>query len=275
MEYLLLSVIGLVAGVLGGLLGIGGSVVMIPAMAWIFASRGESIHQYQAAAMIVNFLLIWPAVVRHRRAKAIRMDIWRRLAPAAAAGTIAGVALSRSGLFSGANERALRVLFGAFLLYVVARNVYKLTRRKAETADPAQGDPPPGAASARAMGVGGAMGVSAGLLGIGGGALCVPALQVVLSVPLRNAIATSATTIASTAWLGAIAKNLSLGPDGSALRSLALAACLAPTAMIGSWFGGQLTHRLPTRVVRVAFVGLMLLAAYKMLTWLPPEPSQP
>ncbi len=268
MDYFLLTLTGLVAGVLGGLLGIGGSVVMIPAMAWVFASRGESIHQYQAAAMIVNFLLIWPAVLRHRRARAIRMDLWRRLAPAAAAGTLAGVAISRSGLFSGDNERALRVLFGVFLLYVVARNVWKLANPGAA---PATGAAPAdtNASAPRALGVGGAMGVSAGLLGIGGGALCVPALQVVLAVPLRSAIATSATTIASTAWLGAIAKNLSLAGDGSPLRSLALAACLAPTAMVGSWFGGLLTHRLPARVVRAAFVMLMLLAAYKMLTWLP------
>ena len=51
MEYITLLAIGLVAGFLGGLLGIGGAVVMIPALIWAF---GENQHLYQAATMICN-----------------------------------------------------------------------------------------------------------------------------------------------------------------------------------------------------------------------------
>ena len=265
MEYVLLVITGLVAGVMGGLLGIGGSVVMIPAMVWIFGSvveRAESLHQYQAAAMIVNFVLIAPSVLHHVRAKAIYVSVWRWLAPAALVSIIAGVAVSRTGLFTGANEGYLRMLFGAFLIYVAGYNIYKLsgsassgvTRRAAER----QG-------WWKKLGVGGAMGFSAGLLGIGGGSLGVPALQLALRLPLRNAIATSAVTILSIAWLGAIVKNASLGDDGSVMRSLILAGVLAPSAMIGSYVGGRLTHSLPLKLVRGAFIALTLVAAWKMI----------
>jgi len=93
-------------------------------------------------------------------------------------------------------------------------------------------------------------------------------MQIILRMPLRNAIATSATTIFAVAWLGAIVKNASMGDDGTITRSLILAAVLAPAAMIGSYAGGHLTHKLPLRAVRAAFVGMMFVAAVKMFGWL-------
>ena len=268
MEYGILAIVGLLAGVLGGLLGIGGSVVMIPAMVAVFASQDAGvpkIQQYQAAAMIVNFLLIGPSVLRHARARAIRWGVWRWLAPAALVGIALGVGASRLPVFTGANQHIMRIVFGAFLIYVAAYNVWKLCVSAPPTDDPVD---PATAAPWKTLCVGLPMGFSAGLLGIGGGALSVPAQQIFLHVPLRNAIATSATTILSIAWFGAIIKNVSLGDDGTILRSLTLAAVLAPTAMIGSYFGGHLTHTLPLRTVRLAFIVLMLVSAAKMFSWI-------
>ena len=262
MEYVLLALVGLVAGVLGGLLGIGGSVVMIPAMAIIFSSLGrmENIHQYQAAAMIVNFLLIGPAVLRHRRAGAIVVDVWSWLAPAAMIGIVLGVVVSRLNVFTGSNQQALKMVFGVFLLYVAAYNAWKLRQTRPPRPLLSQSGQP----WWKKVLVGLPMGFAGGLLGIGGGALGVPAMQLILRLPLRNAIATSAATILTTAWLGATVKNASLGADGTVTRSLLLAACLAPTAMAGSYLGSHLTHALPLRVVRAAFVALMIAAGLKM-----------
>jgi uncharacterized membrane protein YfcA len=92
-------------------------------------------------------------------------------------------------------------------------------------------------------------------------------MQTVMRMPLRNAIATSSITIFSISWLGAITKNASLGSDGTVTRSLILAACLAPTAMIGGYFGSHLTHNLPLKAVRIAFIALMAAAGIKMMGW--------
>ena len=54
MDYFVLVMIGLVMGVFGGLLGIGGSAVMIPAMIIFF--KGNQ-HLYQSSAMICNFFV--------------------------------------------------------------------------------------------------------------------------------------------------------------------------------------------------------------------------
>ena len=265
-QFILLAAVGVLAGVLGGLLGIGGSSVMLPAMVLILGEFDRTtgvrqIHQYQAAAMIVNFLLILPAVLAHARHKAIWKKVWAFMAPAAAVGVILGVQISYV-----IGREYVQWAVGAFFIYVVIHNIHRLiwgqpaegrTREQVEA----------GPVWPR-LAIGFPMGVSAGLLGIGGGSLAVPAQQMGLKVPLRNAIATSSATIASVSWIGAIVKNAQLGDNGSVARSLLLAACLAPTAMIGSYVGGHLTHRLPVKVVRIAFILLMLYASAKMFGWM-------
>ena len=160
MQYAILSIVGLVAGVLGGLMGVGGSVVMIPAMVWVFSPDGD-IQQYQAAAMIVNFLLIGPSVLRHARAKAIYFGVWKYLAPAAIIGILVGVATSRLDIFTGENQVYMKTLFGAFMIYVAAYNLWKMRSAESEgiTAEEAER-----VAWVKKAGVGLPMGFSAGLL---------------------------------------------------------------------------------------------------------------
>ncbi|NOT00406.1 MAG: TSUP family transporter, partial [Phycisphaerales bacterium] len=65
LETVWLGIIGLAAGLLGGLLGIGGSIVMIPAMTEVL---GANQHLYQASALMVSFFVGAPALVQHLRA---------------------------------------------------------------------------------------------------------------------------------------------------------------------------------------------------------------
>lgn len=264
LPYVALAGTGLVAGVLGGLLGLGGSSVMLPAMVLILGARTgckEHIQQYMAAAMIVNFLLILPSVAAHLRKKAVWARVWAWLAPAALVGIVLGVQISYR-FETDAAKRHLRWGVGAFFLYVVGHNIYRLlARRQVEGLTRQRVEAYP---FWRKMLVGFPMGVIAGLLGIGGGSLAVPGQQIVLKMPLRNAIATSAATIAAIAWLGAIVKNAQLGDHGTVARSLLLAGCLAPTAMIGAYLGGRLTHALPIRIVRLAFIALLIASALTM-----------
>ena len=63
-ELAILAVIGLFAGVLGGLLGIGGSIVIIPVL--VLALKRD-FHLAQATAMLVNVCVAVPAVLTHQR----------------------------------------------------------------------------------------------------------------------------------------------------------------------------------------------------------------
>jgi uncharacterized membrane protein YfcA len=258
-EVLLLLVIGLLAGTLGGLLGIGGSIVMIPSLTIVL---GPNQHLYQAAAMIVNVFVAVPATLRHRRSGAIRWPVVWRMLPFGILFILVGV---------GASDRiphdALKRIFGVFLVYVVAINVVKLVRR--------DGEPPHGAHRtgwAPTGFVGSVMGFAAGLLGIGGGGIAVPLLQRVCHLPLRQCIGCSAAVMCLTSIVGAVRKNAVLetlsGPGGTPLAlsdSLRIAACLAPTALVGGMAGAWLTNALPLRWIRMAFILLLLWAAGRML----------
>ena len=255
-EVITLIFAGLAVGILGGLLGIGGSIIMIPILTLLF--RHDQ-HLSQAAAMIVNICVSGPAVLRHQRARAIEWTVVRRMLIAGLAFIVIGVACSN--LMDG---RKLMIVFGLFLIYVIAVNAKKLLdKTDATDGDDGRHD------WARSSLVGGAMGFVAGLLGVGGGIVAVPLLQRICHLPLRRCIAVSATVMCVTAPLGAIRKNMALldltDLERPILVSLILAACLAPTAIIGGFAGASLTHILPLKVVRAALIVLLAFASAKYL----------
>jgi len=268
LEIAIKAAIGLAAGLLGGLLGIGGSVVLIPALIFYFSWRGEgytgsSEHLIQAAAMVCNVFVAAPALVAHARAGAIMPSVVWRVVPAALVGVVAGVTLSNTSAFAEANGRYLAMLFAVFMGYVALYNLWRMVSRVDLTASYEEGRP---VATGRSLGIGLTMGVAGGLLGIGGGSVCVPAQQFFLRLPLRRAIANSATTIVFTAAVGAVYKNATLGAHGfSAWESLSLAAVLAPTAIVGSYVGARLVHCLPRKVLQVVFVVFMGFVAIKVM----------
>lgn len=283
----LVSLLGLVAGTLGGLLGVGGSVVMIPGLVWLLGAPGGAApgeqHAFQAAAMIANVAVAVPAMLRHRRAGTIDPAAVRGMVPAAAVGILLGVAVSNLPAFRGADGgRMLARVLAGLLIWVIVVNVHKLwaarrahTRPTSSPPDEGNGEPVRGATAAgRFAGVGGVTGIVAGLLGVGGGAIAVPMQQQLLSRPLRRAISNSATAMCVSAPLGAIYKNLTLGGHlpadtalvGGAGAGLLLGLMLAPTAWAGGRLGARLTHTLPLNLIRVGFVLLMIAAAWKLAT---------
>lgn len=257
-ELVELVAIGLAAGSVGGMLGIGGSIIMIPAMTMVL---GPAQHLYQATAMIVAFFVTTPAVVQHARARAIQPSTVKKLLPMALVGVLAGVGLSELPIFAGRGEAHLRALFGVFLLVLCLVDLYRLIRPRMEAEALA------GALSWRtATSVSLPTGVVAGLFGIGGGVLAVPLQRRFLGIPMPNAIANSASLIIMTSMCGAFVKNYAYYFDhGGSLRPLSLAAALIPTAMIGGTIGSRLTHRIPVRNVKTAFFVLLAIAAVRMI----------
>ena len=121
MQLVILISIGFAMGLFGGMLGVGGSVIMIPALTFAF---GENQHLYQAAAMICNFFVAFSSLFAHHRAQALVPSVLKCLIPAAVITVIAGVALSNSPLFAREKSYLLARLFGAFLFYVAAYNTW-------------------------------------------------------------------------------------------------------------------------------------------------------
>ena len=264
-DFVILVLIGILMGLFGGLLGIGGSVVMIPGLVSAF---GENQHLYQASAMICNFFVGTTSVIVHKKADFLMPDIIKWLIPSAIFGVIIGVAISNSSSFARGNSYLLARVFGLFMIYVAVHNCLILTRRFSGV----KGfDVCKASRSAVLVSLCGLLGgISAGLLGLGGGVILVPTQQLFLKMPLKRAISNSATTIASIAVIGAFYKNITLSQHNiEIVESLRIVMFVIPGAIVGAFLGSRGMHKLHSNTVRIVFILLAALACYKLLTVAP------
>ena len=136
--------LGLVAGTLGGMLGVGGSIIMIPGLVMLFGIQDE--HLFQASAMIANVAVAAPAAWKHYKSGGTTRHILIWMMPFAIAFVFLGV--YASNLFTGpSGARWLGRLLAVFLIYVVYANARKLMAPAHHVADCAR---PPARARCRA-----------------------------------------------------------------------------------------------------------------------------
>ncbi len=265
MDYIILAVIGVVMGLLGGLLGIGGSIIFIPALVFVY---GENQHLYQASAMICNFFVGAVSTLVHKNENTLVIDTLKWMIPAAAFGVIIGVTISNSSVFARQNSYILARIFGFYLVYVIIYNCFKLHKSR-------KGKHSPDITKVRYPAIlsvicGLVTGIPAGLLGIGGGVVCVPAQHLLLKMPLKNAISNSAATIAVMTLVGACHKNITLSQHSIAItESLKIAMFVVPGAIAGAFLGSRRMHKLHDNVVRLILIVIAAAACYKLLTVAP------
>ncbi len=134
MFWFLCGVIGLMAGTLGGLLGVGGGVVMVPAFTRFL---GLSAKQAIGTSMGVILFTALSASWRHWQLGNLRPDIIVVVAAVSMAGAFAGASLT-----AYTSERTLRILFAGFLIVTAADMLAKAWSLE-------DGAPPPVAARER------------------------------------------------------------------------------------------------------------------------------
>ncbi len=189
MSLVLLAVpLGLVTGAILGFLGAGGSVLTVPALVYLLDQPVDSATT--AALMIVSANAFLGATVNARRGS-IDLPLAIRFAPASIVGAVAGTALS--GLTDGETILAL-------LGIVMLASAWFLWRGRPQDARVAARGRGPRLALIVTLGLG--VGVLTGFFGVGGGFLIVPALVLLLGVPIREAVGTSLSIIAVTALAG-------------------------------------------------------------------------
>jgi uncharacterized membrane protein YfcA len=225
--------------------------------------------------MMCNFAVAASSAIAHKKADALVPSVLRWLIPAAIVGVLLGVAGSNLPVFAGGKSYRLARMFGAFLVYVAGYEIYKLVRSLAGSGQDGQEDADIRPSGPWASLIGLVTGLAAGLLGIGAGTVATPLQQILLKLPMRKAMANSAAAIIGIAGVGAIYKNASLNPGihfdlfsaaSPVAASLKIAALVMPTGFAGGYIGGRLMHCLPKNWVRAAFLVVVILGAYKLLT---------
>jgi uncharacterized protein len=249
---------GVLSGLLAGLFGVGGGVIMVPALILLFGHLGiggDWVPQLAVGTSLTTIVGTGAAsALAHHRRGGVRWDLAAGLAPGIVLGAWAGAAIA--GVMPGL---WLKRLFAAFLVYVGLRMLV-----------------PPGTGAHRPLpgrlglwAVGGGIGALSSLVGIGGGTITVPFLTR-CGLALRQAVGTSAACGLPIAVAGAIGFAVvgwgrSGLPDSSTgfvywPAVLIMLAASMPTAPVGA----RLAHRLPVTLLRRAFGSFLLLVAVRL-----------
>lgn len=195
---------------------------------------------------------------RHRRDGTVRLPAALAFAPGALAGTLLGTRLA--ALVSG---RVQLVLF-AVVMAAAALAMLRPPRALA-TAEPQESGPPTLGHALRALPAGLGVGVLTGLVGVGGGFLIVPALVLLLGLPIHQAVGTSLVVIALNSAAGVA------GYLGRVTFDWAVMAGFTALAIAGVLGGAALAPRVPAARLRRGFaVFLMAMAAFILLQNLVP-----
>ncbi|MGY1704782.1 sulfite exporter TauE/SafE family protein [Geodermatophilus sp. SYSU D00697] len=221
-------VVGLTLGLLGG----GGSILMVPLLVYV---AGMDAKEAIAASLVVVGVTAAISVVGHARAGRVR---WRT-------GLLFGLA-GMAGAFTGGplgGHLPGQLLMATFAVVMVATAVAMLRGRR--DVDPARAHTELPVLHVLLDGL--AVGLVTGLVGAGGGFLVVPALALLGGLPMGVAVGTSLLVIAMKSLAG-LAGYLTTVPIDWALTGAVTAA-----AVVGSLFGARLVDRIPAEALRRGF----------------------
>ncbi len=232
-------VIGFVAGIFGGLVGLGGGVIMIPLMV-----RFTGLTQHQAhgtSLMALVFTGLTGAITYYANGS---VDL-----PAAVLLAATAILTSSLGALS-ANalpERHLKMAFGSFLIFVSLLLLAKpyLSR----FAHPVAGGWPWAAAI---LASGALAGFLSGMMGVGGGSIMVPALVLLVGHSQHTAQGSSLMAMVPAGGVGAITH----WRLGNVVGGLLLG--LIPGIIAGTFLGGTVANMLKEASLRFVFAAVLI-----------------
>jgi uncharacterized protein len=218
---------GLAIGLLLGLVGGGGSILAVPVLVYVL---GQPVHAATSESLFVVGTAALIGAADHAGVGNVRMKTALVFGLAGAAGSVAGTALNR--LVSGP---VILLAFAPVLLLAAWAMQRRPRAAFVETPHPR--------AHLRATATGLITGLLTGFFGIGGGFVIVPALVLLLGLPITAAVGTSLAIIALTS-ASALAAHLASGRIDWSIAT-AFAAAATAGALLGRRLGGRFDqHRL-------------------------------
>nr|VFK39203.1 MAG: Uncharacterized membrane protein YfcA [Candidatus Kentron sp. TC]VFK40264.1 MAG: Uncharacterized membrane protein YfcA [Candidatus Kentron sp. TC]VFK54954.1 MAG: Uncharacterized membrane protein YfcA [Candidatus Kentron sp. TC] len=259
MDIFSLLLLGVLAGILAGLLGIGGGVVIVPALFWILQANAEIpathlMHIALGTSLATIVVTSLSSIRAHHKRGALQWPIVKRLTPGLVIGVLLGAVLADALPSDG-----LRLFFAVFILLVSVQLGFDIRVSPHRQAPGGLG-----------LGVAGlVIGKISALVGIGGGTLTVPFL-LWCNLPIRHAVATSAAggfPIAIAGTIGFMATgwqavDLPTWSSGYIYWPAFLA--IAPVSLLFAPLGAKLAHTLPVDLLKRFFAVYLAVAGINM-----------
>ncbi|RLG02954.1 MAG: sulfite exporter TauE/SafE family protein, partial [Thaumarchaeota archaeon] len=245
-----LILFGLVAGIVGGFLGIGGCVIMLPALYFLF---GYPLPLAIGTTITAVMITAASGSIAHIR---IRNVDYRTMSVIAVSGGIGAVVGSLIFAYLVNEITLLNLILGLAFLYVSIRMIYEgfLKRKTPEKT----GKSIPGGVLPKSL-IGLSIGILTGIVGLGGGYALVPSFIYLLGAPVRIAVGTSLPSFISMAVISGSFKLYQGYVD--ILAAIALGSGTA----IGAQVGARLVPRAPTWVIKAIFGLVFLYVSLKFI----------
>lgn len=252
---------GAAGGLIAGLLGVGGGIVLVPALDLALATAGVDRAVSLHVAVATSMATIVPTAISssraHARRNAVDFAVARRWAVPIVTGALAGALVA-----AHVQVDVLAAVFGTVALLSALKMLLPLDRVVLRQSLPG--------------GVTGALipafiGAISAMMGIGGGTLSVPTMTL-CGEPVHKAVGTAALLglwIALPATIGYLvarpAEAVTLPPLTIGYVSLVGFALVAPISWLVAPMGARLAHSLDRRKLSAAFGAFLLLVATRML----------
>lgn len=256
----LLAATGLIAGVLAGLLGVGGGIVIVPVLYHVFSSLGVDTEIRMHLAVGTSLATIVPTSIRsslaHYRKGSFDAALFRAWAPGIFIGVLLGTWL--------ANLVTFTALTSVFAIVALGVSIHMGLGSQAARLAPA---PPAGPIGAIMTG---GIGALSAMMGIGGGTLSVPTMTL-FGIPIHRAVGTAAglgMVIAIPGVVGFVIGGLRMEP----LPPFSLGyvnwlgfAVIVPATVLTVPLGARLAHALNPQPLRRVFALFLGVTALRMI----------
>ena len=260
--WLIYGGVGAVAGLIAGLLGLGGGIVIVPMLTYTFGALHlppQQIHHLALGTSMATIVFTSFASFRAHHGKGmVDWRVVRAITPGIIAGTLSG-----SWFASRLNGPPLKAFFVLFTFYVALQMILDIRPKPSRQL--------PGRAGLFGVGLG--IGFVSSLVGIGGGSMSVPFL-IWCNVAIYGAIGTSAAIgfpIALAGAAGYVINGLwatDLPPYSLGFVYLPAMVGIALVSSLTAPLGARLSHRLPVPQLKKGFACLLIISGAKMLSGL-------
>lgn len=258
--FLALVATGIFAGILAGLLGVGGGIVIVPVLFFLFQGFGVSPESAMLIATATSLATIVPTSISsirsHHQKGNVDVDLLKRWAIFILAGVLVG-----SWLVTRVDGTWLTVLFGVIATLSALNMLFR-------TGKSALFQQLPGIAGQTTMGT--SIGFFSSMVGIGGGTISVPLLTL-YNYPAHKAVGTAAAIGLIISLPGALTM-LTLGatpvdaPVGTfGLINLIGFICIVPLTVLFAPVGASLADKLDANKLKKVFAIVLLITGLRML----------
>lgn len=143
-QFVVLPLVGVVAGTLGGMFGVGGGLIMIPALLLLLHEPWgpDSIHVYKLASLATSVVVSIPAAMQQWRVGNVAPRILTASIPLSVVGILAGVWLA--SLMTRENAHLMRQVFGSAMILAATSNLLRMWLAKRAASIPVSPQPPDG-----------------------------------------------------------------------------------------------------------------------------------